>query len=335
MSTAIERNGIDGAGGAGIVGAGLTVINSGSISGGLYGDGLTRADAIDFIGGTNSLTLLAGFTITGNVVAYSAADTLVLGGHTNSSFDVSQIGATAQYEDFGVFDKTGSSTWTLSGTTNSVTPWAINGGTLAVSADNNLGAASGGLSFAGGTLQFLSSFATNRATTLNIGGGTFDTDGNNTTLAGLISGSGGLTKVGAGMLTLLDTNSYSGGTSLKGGTLDLAAVGAASTGMITFGAGSEILKIENAALSAHVFGNTINSFGGGGDVIDLTGLAFVHGAHASYNAHTDMLTVTSGGVTDMLKLIHPSGTDFVVSGDGAAGTPGTEVTLIGVHLGYG
>jgi hypothetical protein len=98
----------------------------------------------------------------------------------------------------GVFEKTGSSTWTLTGSTNSVTPWAINSGRLAVSADNNLGAASGGLSFAGGSLQFLSSFTTSRVVALNTGGGTFNTDGNNATLAGLIGGTGGLAKVGAG-----------------------------------------------------------------------------------------------------------------------------------------
>ena len=56
-----------------------------------------------------------------------------------------------------------------------------------MAADANLGAASGGLAFGGGTLQFLSGFTTNRAVTLNAGGGTFDTNGNNATLAGAIA----------------------------------------------------------------------------------------------------------------------------------------------------
>jgi hypothetical protein len=79
---------------------------------------------------------------------------------------------------------------------------SITAGVLAVAADNNLGAASGGLAVSGGTLQFLSSFTSNRAVTLNAGGGTIDTNGNNATLGGTISGSGGLTKVGTGTLTL-------------------------------------------------------------------------------------------------------------------------------------
>lgn len=121
-----------GAGGMGIVGVGLTLINSSAISGGLSGDGVTRANAIRFTGGTNILELQAGSTITGNVVAFGAADTLRLGGTSNASFDVSQIGAGAQYQGFGVFQKVGTSTWTLTGTNNAALAWMINAGTLAV-----------------------------------------------------------------------------------------------------------------------------------------------------------------------------------------------------------
>ena len=107
-------------------------MNSGSVTGGLAGDGVTRANAIMFTGGTNSLTLEAGSSITGNVVAFSAADTFALGGATNASFDVTQIGAAAQYQGFGAFQKTGTSTWTLTGTNTDTMPWAIVQGTLAV-----------------------------------------------------------------------------------------------------------------------------------------------------------------------------------------------------------
>jgi len=51
---------------------------------------------------------------------------------------------------------------------------AIDGGTVQVVADSNLGAATGPLSFNGGTLATTASFTSGRATTLNSGGGTFD-----------------------------------------------------------------------------------------------------------------------------------------------------------------
>ena len=169
-----------GAGGVGVMGANLTVINSGSIRGGLSG-GLAQADAILFTGGTNSLTLQAGTTIIGNVVAFSAADTLALGGSANSSFDVSTIGASAQYQGFGVFQKTGSSTWTLTGTNTAALPWTVNAGTLAVNGtmtNSTMTANSGGTLAGTGTV----------GTTQINSGGTFapgsGTPGSSMTVAG-------------------------------------------------------------------------------------------------------------------------------------------------------
>jgi uncharacterized protein with beta-barrel porin domain len=119
-----------GAGGTGFVGSGLTVINGGAISGGLGGDGVTHANAITFTGGTNALELQPGSSIAGNVVAFSTSDTFRLGGTGNASFDATLIGT--QYLGFGIFQKTGSSTWTLTGSNSAALPWSINAGVLAV-----------------------------------------------------------------------------------------------------------------------------------------------------------------------------------------------------------
>jgi hypothetical protein len=138
------------------------------------------------------------------------------------------------------------------------------------------------------------------------------------TFAGAINGFGSLTLAG-GSETLSHTGTYSGGTKLLSGTLDLAAVNAAGTGAVSFTAGAQTLKIENAALATHHFGNTIAAFGVG-DVIDLTGLAFKMGATASYNAATHVLSVTSGAVTDTLTLASPAGTLFAAFRDQSGGT---------------
>ena len=88
-------------------------------------------------------------------------------------------------------------------------------------ADSNLGNASGGLTFNGGTLAInASGFGTSaRAITVNGGGGTIDNGGNTITLSGVISGTGALTFAGAGTTTLSGTNTYSGGTTVNAGTL--------------------------------------------------------------------------------------------------------------------
>ena len=131
-----------GAGGAGIVGAGLTIIDSNTIRGGLGGNGVTRADAIEFTGGTNTLTLEVGYSIVGNVVAYSTADTLALGGIGTATFDVSLIGASAQHGRLRRSREDRHQHRSLTGATTAATAWTIYGGTLDIAA---LGAAGTGV----------------------------------------------------------------------------------------------------------------------------------------------------------------------------------------------
>ena len=127
--------------------------------------------------------------------------------------------------------KTDLGTLVLSGMNTYTGGTAINGGTVQVAADDNLGAATSGLSFDGGTLATTASFTTNRATTLNANGGTFDV-APTTTLAmtSAIGGAGALTKADAGTLVLTGTNTYSGGTTIASGILQLGDGG--STGSI-------------------------------------------------------------------------------------------------------
>jgi autotransporter-associated beta strand protein len=128
-----------------------------------------------------------------------------------------------------------------------------------------------------------------------------------------------LVKIGPGMLTLSHAfNTYTGGTTLSGGTLDLDAVEAAGTGDITFNTRSR-LKIENAALSGHVFENPIEAFSKD-DILDLSGLHFHKGASAKYHSTTDILTVRSGHVTDKLELVSPLISHFHTANDGHGGT---------------
>jgi fibronectin-binding autotransporter adhesin len=101
-------------GGDGIVGSNLTVINSGTISGGLSGDGNTQANAIRFTGGTNRLELRAGSRLNGNVLANGSFDTLAFGGTESGNFELGSL-ADGRFQGFEAYEKTGSSTWTLTG----------------------------------------------------------------------------------------------------------------------------------------------------------------------------------------------------------------------------
>jgi outer membrane autotransporter protein len=230
-------NGMEGIGGVGIAGAGITIINSGKIIGGLSGNTLTRALPIAFTGGVNVLELQAGSTIAGNVVAFSRADTLRLGGSTNSSFNVSAITDTittmaccngptpsfdTRYQGFGNFEKTGISTWTLSGGTASTGQWMVNGGTL-MAADaqmpNSSFTVNNGAVLAGGNVGLLGSVVVNSGGTLAPGGVTnsLTLTGNYTQMAGSFYQ---VTVNAAGRSSLLAVN---GVATISGGTVQAVA----------------------------------------------------------------------------------------------------------------
>jgi fibronectin-binding autotransporter adhesin len=220
-----------GPGGEGIKGANVHVINAGSIGGNVAGgSGGVRANAITFTGGTNSLELWSTSAITGNVVAFSAADKFILGGATDGTFDVSQLGSAGQYQGFGVFEKTGASTWVLSGASTGQTPWILTGGTLSINDDQQLGSLLGGVTLNGGTLAFTSIISSSRNFSIGTAGGTFDLQGGPVTLSGSISGEGGLVMTGGNPLTLLGDNTYTGGTTVSAGILTIG--GGGTTGSI-------------------------------------------------------------------------------------------------------
>jgi len=118
---------------------------------------------------------------------------------------------------------------------------AINAGSFRVSSDGSLGGVGGAPStsfqtgesyteddlnngdvqpqFDGGTLALSGDASLSNDFTINDAGGNIDTQGNNATVSGTFSGTGGLTKKGEGTLTLTGANSYGGGTTIEGGTL--------------------------------------------------------------------------------------------------------------------
>lgn len=124
-------------------------------------------------------------------------------------------------------------------------------------------------------LQFDAAFdlAATRAIRLDEAGGTFDTNGFDTTIAQSIGGEGSLTKAGAGTLTLAGNSRYVGGTAIIGGTLRLGAGGTS---------GSVIGDISNDGTLAFersddiIFANAISGSGSvikrGGNTLEFTGV---------------------------------------------------------------
>lgn len=115
--------------------------------------------------------------------------------------------------------KRGAGTLTLSGNNSFTGGTHIHEGTLQVSQDSNLGAATGDIVLDGARLAVSESFASNRAVQLATGGAITVAADKEFTINGAIDGSGPLLVDGAGTLVLKGSNNYTGGTSITAGTL--------------------------------------------------------------------------------------------------------------------
>ncbi|MGO9108235.1 MAG: autotransporter-associated beta strand repeat-containing protein [Thermoguttaceae bacterium] len=108
----------------------------------------------------------------------------------------------------------------------------LNGGLLLLSTSGLTSDSAAMFNFGGGTLGAAAPWSSAQNMNMSgIGGsGTVDTTSGNIGLAGNLTGSGGLTKSGEGLLILSGTNSYSGGTTVTAGTLTVSSKNALPAG---------------------------------------------------------------------------------------------------------
>ncbi len=229
--------------------------NLGAAAGGLTLNGGTLAT-------TASFNTARGVTLTGSgAFAVASGTTLGLTGTVGGS---------------GALIKQGAGTLALSGTNGYQGGTILADGTVRVSADANLGALSGGLSFLGGTLATTASFDTARTVTL-AGNGTFAVaSGTTLGLTGLVTGPGALVKQGQGTLVLSGTvNDYMGGTDVEAGTLRVGAAGAlAQFTAATIAAGATLDLNGYGAMFGSLQGSGTLAFGTGGATYLYSGGTF-------------------------------------------------------------
>ncbi|MEN9468967.1 MAG: toxins and related Ca2+-binding domain [Verrucomicrobiota bacterium] len=213
------------------------------------------------------------------------------------------VGGVISGSGFGL-TKNGNGTLILTGASNYSGGTTLNAGTLVI---GNTAAAGSGtitqsstssllkLDTTGTIANAMSIYNVSANKTLTLSGGitvnnaVFDVaSGETLTISNTINGTGGVTKNGAGNLTLSGNNTYSGATVVNSGTLEAAAPGAlGSNNTIQVTGGTLLVSADNAINNKSV---TLNSTSA-----TESGLAF----SGTYSGVVDNLTLSADSIIDL------------------------------------
>jgi fibronectin-binding autotransporter adhesin len=233
------------------------------------------------------------------IVDIAVADVLPIAVEfNNSTKDYTLQGA------FGIsgavpFTKNGSGKVTISNTNSFTGALTVNAGTLSVASisDSGVNGTLGGgtgIALAGGALEFTGiTGSTNRALATSGTGGTVTTpSGSTLTLAGVVSGTGGFTKAGAGTVILSNAANTADAITIAQGTLQIGdgtAAGSTGAGAITNNA---TLSFNTPAANLAIV-NTITGTGG----LTKVGAGNLSLGGAAANTFAGTTTVTEGTLT--------------------------------------
>ncbi|MBI3552505.1 MAG: autotransporter domain-containing protein [Elusimicrobia bacterium] len=261
----------------------FSVTNTGDSGAGSLRQGVSDSNAL---GGTNTIAWGVGsggtLTLLSDLPGVAAMTTLdvsnapsavtiagspnaipLAGAATFNNTSVPQVWTiSAVISGAGSLTKTGAGTLTLTGANTYTGGTTLAGGTLNINADAALGGLAGGVAFNGGTLQTAAGIATARAFTMT-SAGTFDTQGFNSSISGVIGGGGALTVLGAGTLTLTGINTFTGGLTFNAGTINVNNNSALGAGTLVFNGGTlqTAAAVSVTSISLNALGGTIDTLG--------------------------------------------------------------------------
>jgi outer membrane autotransporter protein len=264
----------------------------------------------------------------------------------------------------GSLTKVGTGTLTLTGANTYTGGTTVTGGLIDFASLSNFGA--GNITLNGGGLQWApgnTADVSGRLNPFGAAGATFDTNGNNVTLASSLTGAGSLGKQGAGALTLSGADTYTGNTTVSAGALYVN--GSITSPMTTVNPGALLggygviggsvfnggtVAPGDAPGTLAIHGNYTQSPAGalliriGGpapaqhDLLAVGGTASLNGAlqlvrlnNFQFNlGQTITFLTASGGVTGTFSSVSSSPTGTLVSGEVLYSS--NSVSVVGVQV---
>jgi autotransporter-associated beta strand protein len=243
---------------------------------------VTDANITNMVYGTTNFT--SGSAIGFDTTTANRTSSLVLSNTSRGNLGLSKMGA---------------NTLTLSGVNTYTGTTTIFGGTLLASNTNALGATNGAIAAMGGILD-LGGNAFNRTGLITFSGGTVTngTLSNNTTtnfaaqsgtVAAILAGSAGLTQSGTGTTTLAAANTYTGTTTISGGTL--------AYGINDAIVNANAVTVNGGTLAIGAFSDTVGAVTlGSGSITGTTGVL----TGSSYSVTSGLISANLGGSSSTL-----------------------------------
>lgn len=275
------------------------------------------------LGGAETIGSLADLNGAGGIVELGGFVLTVGGDDATTTFS----GVIQSLAVGGGLTKTGTGNFTLAGVNSYAGTTTIDDGTLALDGGNAIADTGAVLINTGGTLALLASETVGSIAgsgALALGGFSLTTgaDDSNTSFAGIASGTGGLTKIGTGTLTLTGINAYSGDTLVAGGTLALSQSGSIAASRVIANGIFDVSGVGSAVVGTSTLNKldqAYGSFSGSTTPIgpnQLNFMAAVYGVNAVIG-----FTDASGLIINLLRTNNDI-VDFynVASGDPLIGT---------------